>query len=530
MEVLKSLALMEETKSVMGRIKVDELNNYSSEYMCMNNIEEDPVQVKKAAMLSFQSLNEVECTPFEADPELFDNCCSPDALTMQNRRRKVNMVLSSDSEDEVPCGSIPLASADEVDEMKTTFHFPSPTEIHHPPADPAFQSKVDKLEENCSQLPEIVDYSLLEDTLNEMSSMPESSFVPETEIIQETELFSTTVTYCNFFNEVGSTWTSQNKDLIPANETVSSTQFTRSLHLFQSDLKMVGNDFDAVTASGYQEEVGDSLTKSEADVPRGFQVLDECSRVDFARNLKSLHYAVVDQPIDIVEVTWKSLHDQCEDFKKYVTAEERTACKILTFSHGISDLISEADLLRTDCQNLLHVSVISILTLLSSLLFGYMDIEIYVYIPQDSLLPLMVPSEKTHSYSYYEKQLEMSSILAEHGMCFYAKEIASLQSVMGCQNNLDLALEMLSSSANSVALGKLASRKADRSSTETIKNSITSKRYEIKLEVKISLTCTDFSPSGSWNKTKKKTELVSTSFFFCEAVSQTQPLMVYFRP
>lgn len=92
----------------------------------------------------------------------------------------------------------------------------------------------------------------------------------------------------------------------------------------------------------------------------------------------------------------------------------------------------------------------------------------------------MVPSEKTHSYSYYENQSEMSSILAEHGMCFYAKEIASLQSSMGCPNDLDLASEMLSSSANSVALGKLASqdsRKADRSSSETIKNSITSKRY-----------------------------------------------------
>lgn len=366
-EVVKSLALMEETKSVMGRIKVDELNNYSPEDMCMNKIEEDPVQVKKAAMLSFQSLNEVECTPFEADLELFDICCSPAEFTMQKKRRKVNMVLSSDSEEEVPCGSIPLASADEVDEMKTIFQFPSPTEIHHPPAEPAFQFKVDKLEENCSQLPEIVDYSLMEDTLHDVSLMPELTFVPETEIIQETELFSTTVTYCNFFNEVGSTWTSQNQDSMPANETVSSTQFTQSLHIQQSDLKMVGNDFDAVTASGYQEEVGDSLTKSEADVPRGFQVLDECSRVDFARNLKSLHHAVADQPIDIVEVTWKSLHNQCQDFKKYVTAEERTACKILTFSHGISDLISEADLLHTDCQTLLHVSVISILMLLSCL-------------------------------------------------------------------------------------------------------------------------------------------------------------------
>lgn len=374
MEVVKSLALMEETKSVMGQIKVDELNSYSPSEICTDKIEEDPVEVKKAAMLSFQSLNEVECTPFDADPELFDNYCSPVAPTRQNRRRKVNTVFSSDSEDEFPCGSIPLVSAGGVDEMKTTFHFPS-TEIHHPPAEPVFQSKVDKLEENCSQLPETVDYSLVEDTCgsHETSLMPESTFVPETEIIQETELFSTTVTYCNFFNEVESNWKFQNQDSMPFKETASSAQFSKSFHVLQSDLEMVGND--NATASGFQEEVGDSLSKSEADVPRQFQVLDECSRVDFARNLESLHYAAADQPIDIVKGTWKSLHNQCEDFKKYVTVEERTACKGLTFSHGISNLISEADLLRTDCQTLLHVSIISSLMLLT---LYYSDVHIEI--------------------------------------------------------------------------------------------------------------------------------------------------------
>lgn len=105
----------------------------------------------------------------------------------------------------------------------------------------------------------------------------------------------------------------------------------------------------------------------------------------------------------------------------------------------------------------------------------------------------MIPSEKIHSYSYYDNQLEMTSILAEHGICFYAKEIASLQSIMGCRNNLDLASEMLSSTANSVALGKLISwdcRKGDRSGTEMIRSSIISRRYEIKLffDLKHSLT------------------------------------------
>ncbi|XP_057795779.1 uncharacterized protein LOC131011898 isoform X2 [Salvia miltiorrhiza] len=446
-EVVRSLALMEETKSVMGQIKVDELNYYSSEDMCMQKIEQDPIEVKKATMLSLQSLGDAECTPFEVDPDLFDICCSPVAFAQKNSRRRVNTILSSDSEDEFACGSIPLASAGEVHEMKNTFQCLS-TEIHPPPAEPVFQFKVNKLEESCSQLPEIVDNSLVEDTcrLHDMSFMPESTFVPETEIIQETELFSTTVTYGNFFNGVESNWTFPNQDSIPFLETAAGSQLSKSLDILQSDLEMVGNDFDAVTASGCQEEVGDSLLKSESDVPRGFQLFDECSRVDIVRKLKSLDCAVADQPIDIVKETWKSLQNQSKDFKMYVTAEERMACQVLISSHGISNLISDADLLLKDCQTLLC----------------------------DSVCSSMIPSEKTHSYSYFDNQLEMSSTLAQHGMCYYAKEIASLQSIMGCQNNLDLASEMLSSSANSVALGKLASqgrRKAYRSSTETTKSS-----------------------------------------------------------
>lgn len=114
----------------------------------------------------------------------------------------------------------------------------------------------------------------------------------------------------------------------------------------------------------------------------------------------------------------------------------------------------------------------------------YCDVhsEMYFLFSQDSLGSSMIPSEKTHSYSYYDNQLEMSSILAQHGMCFYVKEIASLGSIRGCPNTLDLASEMLSSSASSVALGKLASqdrRKVNKSS-KTTKSSIILTRYEIK--------------------------------------------------
>ncbi|KAL8485596.1 hypothetical protein ACS0TY_027763 [Phlomoides rotata] len=446
-EVDRSLTLMEETQNLTGRIEVENLNYNSSQ----QDIEPDPVELKKATMLSLQCpLDEDEFTRFEAYSELFDISCSPILSAQKNRRRKINTVLSSDDEDDPACGSIPLVSAGvdinaEAHEMKNllTFNCLS-TELCEPLSEPILNSEAGKFDD-CCQLSLRVDHSHMEDTCGsqEMSCVAES-FVPETEIIQETELFSTTVTYSNFGNAIDLNAVYQDEDSMSILKTAGGAQSLKPLHTLQNGK----NNFDTSTPCVYQEEVGDSLSKSEADVPRGFQMLDECSRVDFIRKLKSLDDPETDQSIDVVEETWKRLHDECKDLKKYVTQEEKRARKVLEFVHGMSSLISETDLLLKGCQTLAC----------------------------DSLSPSMIPSEKTHSYSYYDNQLEMSSVLAQHGMCFYAKEIASLDSNLGSPNTLDLASKMLHSSSSSVALGKLANQDRRRivykSSTKTMKTSI----------------------------------------------------------
>ncbi|KAL0438091.1 UNVERIFIED_CONTAM: ATPase family AAA domain-containing protein 5 [Sesamum latifolium] len=154
---------------------------------------------------------------------------------------------------------------------------------------------------------------------------------------------------------------------------------------------------------------------------------------------------------------WMSRLHYSNDLRKHVTAEEKTACQGLTIATGMSNLIAEADLLLKDCQTLVS----------------------------DSLGSSAIPGERTHSYSYYDNQLEMSSIIAQHGICFYAKEVASLG--LGSTNTSNLASDMLSSSASSVALGKLASqdqRKVDRSDAKTYKDlkfSMRSSRSDISL-------------------------------------------------
>lgn len=363
-KIVKSLSLMEENHGLIDTKWVEDLNDYARENIHMQNAVSDPVEVKKTAMLSLQSsLDDVECALFEDNIELSDFSCSPVAFARQNRRRNTNAVLSSDSEDEFSWRSITLVSAggdinaEALDMQKTpTSEFLLTTEIDQLPTRP------DSLEEDHCHLEERVYCSHVEETCQspEISFVPESLFVPETEVIHEGDLYSVTVSYGDLLNAVAANSPFQDQESLPA----TGAQPTTSFQLFQKEQETIGQNSDTVIPCVYEEEVGDSLSKSEADVPRGYQLLDECSRVDFMRSLKSLDKPEADQVTDFVKETWKRLHDQHNDLKKYITAEEKTVCRALRLTHGMSNLISEADLLLKDCQTLLSVSTLPTLILL----------------------------------------------------------------------------------------------------------------------------------------------------------------------
>ena len=67
---------------------------------------------------------------------------------------------------------------------------------------------------------------------------------------------------------------------------------------------------------------------------------------------------------------------------------------------------------------------------------------------QDSLEPSMVPFEKSHSFSWFDDQVCMTFIIAQHGICFNAKEIAVV-------NRVDLVSEMLASSNKYNGIGEI---------------------------------------------------------------------------
>lgn len=426
-EVLNSLVLTEEIP-----IKGEKINDSIAENIQRQNDELDPFVAKKEAMLSLHTSHqdEAEYTAFDANLELLDSSCSPIAFGRQRRQRKTNTVLSSDSEDEHLGGSTLLDSGGLLDvDVKMLASHCLTTQIGPLSTELIYSSAVDKLEEHCFQLSEGVAYSCMEYICKspDISCVPESSFVPETELIDDTDLYSTTVSYGHFANAAVAN--SFVQDSLPVLEATVGTYNTESLHAIATDQKMFGNHSETGVAFVFEEEVGESLSKCEADVPREYQVLDECSCVDFVHRLKSFeNQHKTDNVFDSVQESWNQLRSQCKDLRNYVTTEEKSYWEILKFAHGITDIISNTDLLVNDCHNLLY----------------------------DSLRPSMIPCEKTHSYSFHDDQLEMSSVLAQHGMCFYFKEIASLGSITGSAISLDLTTEMLSSSVSSIALGKLS--------------------------------------------------------------------------
>ena len=80
----------------------------------------------------------------------------------------------------------------------------------------------------------------------------------------------------------------------------------------------------------------------------------------------------------------------------------------------------------------------------------------YLFIWQDSLDLSTVPcGEESHAFSWYDEQLQMASTIAQHGFCFYSKYIAAAGSMLGSDYTVDLASEMLASTSNTMALGKL---------------------------------------------------------------------------
>ncbi|KAI3774938.1 hypothetical protein L1987_49502 [Smallanthus sonchifolius] len=302
-------------------------------------------------------------------PNMTDDLNEEMPIETTNSRRKYNAVLSSDSEEE--CFN------------EDTCH---PSEV------PCY-SKINE----------------------DVSCVPESSYVPETEIETGTMMYST---MCSSGCVDGG-----------IEKGPTNTDCETSNHDYGCEEDKVVRDLTLDNEQVHGEEIGDSHIEPTEAIPRDYEMMDECSRIDYCKNTESFHGPISVGSTDSVQETWRKLRNCSKELSQYVSAEEKDTLEALGISYGMTNLISEADLLLADCQSLTC----------------------------DNLKPSMISYEKSHSYSWHDDQLQMASTFAQHGFCLFAKRSFA----SGSNDKMDLAWEMLAASTNAISLGKLINQNSN---------------------------------------------------------------------
>ncbi|XP_052201020.1 uncharacterized protein LOC127807329 isoform X2 [Diospyros lotus] len=472
-EISKSL-MMEESSKLMEEVTEGEVNETNTQQCSkIENIEAKKEEILRSHC-PVQDGIELKFQPDTAC-EFSNSFDSPVAFPRRHVRRKLETVLSSSSEDERLNDTFPVvrdklfedANNEMFLEVDSRCPYGLPIERYsNTVAEPLLQlnSKPKNLEEsfnlfseqlvnskeeaqNCSQCSESALFTQTKGTSKsvDVSCVPESSFVPETEINNVTSLFCGTASCGNVTDTVEAISTS-NHPIQNENPVETVNQSISALHPI---LETVEN-FNIYMQSIQGEEVGDSQTEHVEAVSRGYLGMDECSRMDFSRGIECHGTPRLLTLKDYAQEAWRRIRGCHTDIRHHVTREEKDASVVLKHAYGMSHLISEVDILFGNCQMLIC----------------------------DSLEPSMIPSERSHSFRWYDDQLWMSSTIAQHGICFYAKQIAAAGLNNGCVSRMDLASEMLACSSSTMALGKLVGqeRRIESSDMRPLRSIISIKR------------------------------------------------------
>ncbi|KAJ0231687.1 p-loop containing nucleoside triphosphate hydrolases superfamily protein [Hirschfeldia incana] len=303
-EIAKSLSMAEESYNAV-EIFVEEVENEKmlSRYW-RQGTEKNSIEAKKAAMLrqntcaeDYDELEDVLSGPFELNNTSYQEL----SFSRPNRRRKLNVVMSSDSEDE------PVTEAELLETS-------------------CYQYETSKL--SCvNEVSQTVD----------ISCVPESSYVPETLMDSEADLSPRAVS-CGHFDGRGEV--SMSEDVAQSKE-IYIDRF-QSFDCLKNTCENIAESSDGTMMEDcFKEYVGSSSQKMQ-------QVTDECSRIDFGMTLKT-----AEKPkFDTVQESWNKLCLSHTDLKPYLDSEPVEAPQVLDLTHQITNLISEADLTHSRCLNL----------------------------------------------------------------------------------------------------------------------------------------------------------------------------------
>ncbi|XP_031281321.1 uncharacterized protein LOC116139808 isoform X1 [Pistacia vera] len=489
-EISKSLSLMEEN-TILRELAEGEGHKQMLSRQDMHNIETDSIEAKKKAMLSLNcsvhTNNEFEDPPNTACG-LSSFPGTPVSFARRDIRRKVNVVTSSDSEDDLFLDRCPPMAEKSTNkelyhEDYSSFHFSNTQNCIKPPTDKLLHSEAENIEENHNQCSEIANNSYINGTCKsvDISGVPESTIVPETEIVDGVELLSGTV--CS-------------GDVAETVEVSVGNGFDLNLAPVEADYEspvrlpefsdMLGNICDLAEPS-QGEDVEDSQNEHGEAVSRGYQVLDECSRIDFEKRSEPMEKHRCCLAVDQVKESWSKLRHSQIDLKQYVTSEKTDAFQIVKLANGMCKLISDSDLLLSKCQTL-----------------DYLEVSKF-------------PCEESDSSSWRDEHSQMTSTIAQHGFHFAAKSVSTVGSNLAADRMKDLSWEMFSCTTNMMASGKLPKSKALSESEvksslfNTIKSIVPRKSYlalkgDAFHEYLSSLGCISRSETSRLSELKNKTK------------------------
>ncbi|XP_039786823.1 uncharacterized protein LOC120652936 isoform X3 [Panicum virgatum] len=174
------------------------------------------------------------------------------------------------------------------------------------------------------------------------------------------------------------------------------------------------------TSEAYVESFGRNEQASCSTA--GFQLMDECSRAEsiwLLSGKKSNDSCKVEQ----VQDTWNRLRN-CRPELSREANHNRAVSGALKLASGVSDLISELDLMLSRCYPL----------------------------TKDMLDPPSTPFTEPDDFSWYSNQVEMGSIYGQHALCIFSRKS---QCIGG--SSVDLSQDLLLASTAAVSLGKIIS-------------------------------------------------------------------------
>ncbi|KAA0045241.1 putative P-loop containing nucleoside triphosphate hydrolases superfamily protein [Cucumis melo var. makuwa] len=427
-EITKSLIEMETTclmETSGGEFNEVEMQNgldyQNYEANCL-------LEAKKAAMLSrngsIQDHNEF-VVEFDTAHECSDISGAPIPLPRKKHRRRLDMVVSSDSED-IPINKECSLVSNTDDGLLSSHHQISPN--YSSPLNGLLYHMSDDTVEDYYPSLETAGVHVNEMSMSAATSyVPESIFVPETEI-HDMELFPKMIS----LGDAGASLEISMDELFENVLAVEANGFGSPAHTVQETTAVLEDSCNVFNLSRLQEK-GFSCNGHMENNVRGYTVMDECSRIDFNKS-KFVEKPELEVSGDSVQELWKQLRlGRLDLLGHHVLPEKKETIQIIDLVHRMSHLISDLDLLSS-CR------------------------------PQDMLETPTFEFEESDLFSWRGEQLQMASTIAHHGFSLIANDVATTGSHVGCGSSVDIVSEMLASTTNTAALGKLLRH----SSTEKI--------------------------------------------------------------